>query len=72
MCSEEKMKALDKKCIKCEKCQGESETCRYRGNIIRVICPVCQKDYKPKKKELIDYFRLKIVENGNYDKSSYN
>ena len=72
ICSDEKMKKLDEKLIECEKCPAKSKACCYRGNIIRVICPSCNQDYKPKKKELIDYFRLRIIGEGNYNNSTYN
>ena len=72
MCSEDTINKLNEKEIKCEKCPNKSKACLYRGNIIRVICPKCHQDYKPKKKEMIDYLNFKIINNGNYDNSTYN
>ena len=72
MCKEEKIKQLDNKEIKCEKCTGVSKAHCFLGNIIRTRCPVCRQFYKPKNKDLIDYLRFKIIDSGYKKEESYN
>jgi len=45
--SEDKIKELMNKNIKCEKCQKYSNINSYKGNIFIVKCPLCLKKYEP-------------------------